>query len=97
MQDLFLDPLSEPAYWFVPGEYPGCGARKQAKNLGQNGVLRELSPSLPEQQQWLDSLSGAYSGGPGGLGRGSKHRFPDVLAGNIAIKDYRPTNAPLRP
>eukprot|EP00983_Pelagomonas_calceolata_P068569 1149975-Pelagomonas_calceolata.AAC.7 len=73
-------PLSRPILatlhtQFVPRGAQGVGPEIK-QNPCQNGVSRKLPPGLPDQQRCLGTLSGAHSGGSGGLGRGSRKLQP---------------------
>eukprot|EP00983_Pelagomonas_calceolata_P078936 1154452-Pelagomonas_calceolata.AAC.1 len=74
MQDLCLD-LSERLciLSLCPGVCQGVGPETRQNTCGvKSGDSWKLSPGLPDQQRWLGTLSGAYSGGSRGLGRGSQ-------------------------
>eukprot|EP00983_Pelagomonas_calceolata_P084199 1156313-Pelagomonas_calceolata.AAC.10 len=64
--------LSHPAYLFLPGDAQGMGPESRLIPC-QNG-LNKAPPGLPDQQRWLGTLSGAYLGASGRLGRRSKNR-----------------------
>eukprot|EP00983_Pelagomonas_calceolata_P005066 165004-Pelagomonas_calceolata.AAC.2 len=70
---LFLPPLPpvspHPCLKFVTVGTQGVGPGNR-QNSCQNGVLRKLPPGLPDLQQWLGTLPGAYSGGVWGAGAG---------------------------
>eukprot|EP00983_Pelagomonas_calceolata_P086779 1156832-Pelagomonas_calceolata.AAC.3 len=46
-----------------------------------DAIGRKSSPGLPDQQQWLGTLSGAHPEGPGGWGRGPVNRSPNLKFG----------------
>eukprot|EP00983_Pelagomonas_calceolata_P018388 575708-Pelagomonas_calceolata.AAC.6 len=65
---------------FVPGVAQGLGPESR-QNACQDGVLRKLSPGLPDQQRWLGTLLGAHFGESGGLGRGPENCSTDLNYG----------------